>query len=318
MFRGNQLNCIAQAMTIMPRLVIFVCITLVLTGCRSAPQIKASGQQVSSLLPHPVSTAAIEDSATLSADRKTLIFARRSGQWGAVQLPGTLYETHKTGSHWSRPIPLPFSGDYDDGDPFLSPDGRRLYFTSNRPAANKTGMGQDIWWVERTTAGWGEPQHLGKPVSSAGREYSPVVTADRTLYFASTRRGGFGQGDLYKSQWTGSGYAAAKNLGPVINSPDGEWNVFVSADQQLLIFEASGRHSNQSPAGDLYISYRQRGKWTPPLALTSINTKESELNARLSVDGTVLLFSRSVREPDGGRHADVFTAPAAAALPNPE
>ena len=295
-----------------------MCVALVLTGCLSAAQVTDNLPVVTTLLPALVSTTAIEDGATYSRDRNTLIFTRRSGQWGAGQSPGTLYETHKTGRQWSSPKPLPFSGIHDDADPFLSPDGQRLFFTSNRPAADKTGMEHDIWWVGRTADGWGIPEHLGQPVSSTGREYSPVITAEGTLYFASTRNGGFGQGDLYVARRIKTGYSVPKNLGPVINSPAGEWNVFVSADEHLLIFEASGRPGNRSPAGDLYISYRQRGKWTPPLALDAINSKESELNARLSPDGAVLLFSRSVREPDGHRHADVFTVPAAAALPNPE
>ena len=302
----------------MPRAITYPGIALVLTGCLSAAQVADNPPGVTRLLPALVSTIAIEDGATYSRDRNSLIFARRSGQWGAGQSPGTLYETHKTGQQWSSPKPLPFSGFHDDADPFLSPDGQRLLFTSTRPAIGKTGSEHDIWWVKRTAAGWGEPEHLGQPVSSIGREYSPVVTAEGTLYFASTRNGGFGQGDLYVAQRTKSGYSVPKNLGPVINSPAGEWNVFVTADERILIFEASGRPGNQSPAGDLYISYRQRGKWTAPLALAAINSQESELNARLSPDGAVLLFSRSLREPDGHRHADLFSVPASAALPNPE
>lgn len=40
--------------------------------------------------------------------------------------------------------------------------------------------------------------------------------------------------------------------GEAINGPGGEWNVWVSEDESLMIFEASGRETNVTASGDLY------------------------------------------------------------------
>jgi Tol biopolymer transport system component len=268
-------------------------------------------------LPGIVSTDAIEDGVTFSPDGRELIFSRRSGNWGEAVQPPTLYVTRLVAGRWSDPTALPFSGEHADGDPSLSPDGRRLFFTSNRPTPGGARDDNDIWLVEREGAGWGTPRHLGDAVNSTAEEYSPVVTADGTLYFASARPGGPGQGDLYRSEPRGGGWGPPEPLGPQVNSPTGEWNLYVAPDERFMLFEASGRPTNRSPAGDLYVSYRRNGGWTQAQPLAAINTAESELAARLSPDGTRLLFARSLpREGGAGRHASIFWVPAGDVLPH--
>lgn len=267
-------------------------------------------------LPGIVSTRAIEDAGTFAPDGTTFVFSRRQGRWGGTAGSAVLYQVERTGSEWTQPVQLPFSGEYDDGDPFFSPSGRHLFFTSARPVHADDAGGHDLWVVERTQSGWSEPRHLGDRLNSPGREYSPAVAADGSLWFVSTRDGGLGQGDIYVASRDGDTYADPANVGPVINSPRGEWNVFVPPDGHFLIFEASGRATNRSPAGDLYISYLGSNGWRAPVPLTPVNTVESELNARLSPDGEHLYFARSVTEPDGHRHASIFRVAAAAVLPH--
>lgn len=290
--------------------------TLALFGCTGANATSDAAAGIEPFAPGIVSTRSVEDAGTFSSDGDTFVFARRSGQWGSPGGPAVLYETRLVGGRWTEPERLPFSGNHDDTDPFLSPDGGDLFFASRRPVDGEPREQHDIWVVERFGSGWGVPRHLDSPINSAGREYSPVVTADGTLYFASTREGGFGQGDVYRARRDGGGYADPENLGSVINSARGEWNAFVTPDEDLLIFEASGRPSNESPSGDLYVTYTRSGGWTPPVALTPINTTESELNPRLSPDGRRLYFGRSVTEPDGHRHANIVWVDAASVLPH--
>lgn len=266
-------------------------------------------------LPGIVASRAIETSGTFSPDGRTFVFARREGRWGSPGAPAALYSVDLTDGGWTQPKQLPFSGEHDDDGPFFAPDGRHLFFTSTRPASGKVGDDHDIWLVEQTRSGWGEPRHLAR-LNSSGREYSPVVTASGVLYFASTRDGGLGQGDIYVSRPEPDGYSDPRNVGAVINSTMGEWNVFVSPDESFLILEASGRPANRSPSGDLYISYRGSEGWGAPVALTVINTPASELNARLSPDGERVYFARSVRELDGHHHASIYWVGANSVLPH--
>ena len=50
---------------------------------------------------------------------------------------------------WSNPELVGFSGKYFDIEPFLSPDGLKLYFSSNRPLTNTDDKTKDfdIWYV---------------------------------------------------------------------------------------------------------------------------------------------------------------------------
>jgi len=89
------------------------------------------------------------------------------------------------GGAWSTPKALPFSENHVNNEPCLSPDGKRLYFVSNRPLSGK-GEGEklpDIWVVEKTAGKWGEPRNLGEPVNRLDIVVQPFMAADGKRYF---------------------------------------------------------------------------------------------------------------------------------------
>jgi hypothetical protein len=54
---------------------------------------------------------------------------------------------------WSAPTAMPFTGAHRDGDPFVSPDGSRLFFWSSRPVPGRQVEGLTLWSAERTANG---------------------------------------------------------------------------------------------------------------------------------------------------------------------
>jgi len=82
--------------------------------------------------------------------------------------------------------------------PSISVDGLLLLFNSNRPG----GFGGDDMWIARRSAeddSWAPPVNLGPLVNTSSHEAGPSISSDgRTLYFSSTRNGGYGQSDLYQ------------------------------------------------------------------------------------------------------------------------
>ncbi|GAO29102.1 PD40 domain-containing protein [Geofilum rubicundum] len=69
-----------------------------------------------------------------------------------------LLYTRYEGGIWRYPEVVEFSGRYPDADPFLSPCGEVLYFSSQRPAGeNDSGGVWNIWQVKRDGGGWGIP-----------------------------------------------------------------------------------------------------------------------------------------------------------------
>ena len=61
------------------------------------------------------------------------------------------------------------------------------------------------------------------------------------LYFASSRKGGFGEEDIYVSRLVNKQYTKPENLGPAINSKESEYDPCISANEDFIIFTSSGR-----------------------------------------------------------------------------
>lgn len=61
--------------------------------------------------------------------------------------------THRNQTGWSEPVIAPFSGKYRDADPYVSQDGKQLYFISDRPGEGKTKPDMDIWVMDVTESG---------------------------------------------------------------------------------------------------------------------------------------------------------------------
>lgn len=245
--------------------------------------------------PGIVSTDQLEYAITFTPDCKTVYFSRRTGDWGADNnSEPVLMESHWREGRWSPPVNVAFSGDYGADDPFVTADGRYLYFTSTRaktPDGKKADY--DIWRVERQGASWSAPERLPEPVNSSHTELSPFVTSSGALYFASDRPGGLGQGDIYVSKPDNAGGYDITPLPNSVNSPMGEWNVGLDANETMLIFEASHRPTNLSAYGDFYVSYRNGEAWSKAVPLVKINTTGSNLFARFSPDNAYIFYGSS-------------------------
>jgi hypothetical protein len=129
-----------------------------------------------------------------------------------------IYGSRKVGNTWSEPaIPAFTDPRWNNLEPFFSRDGAKLYFISNRdaqPATNK----KDIWVVERTPEGWGEPKRLPPPFNSDYADSYFSQAADGTAYFCSNRPNGIGAMDLYRVRPGSDPAALAENLGAPVNS----------------------------------------------------------------------------------------------------
>ena len=226
---------------------------------------------------------------TFSPDGNAAYWTEWNGAWGGdPEGPRVIYTSRRSDGEWSTPAPALPTQHHDDDDPFVSPDGRWLYFVSDRPVdEDDESSDTDIWRYSLSGDGRLEPL----TVNSDKAEYSPVVTASGALYFASARDGGHGRGDLYRAPAIGDGFGQPELLGPAVNSATGEWNLWVSADETDLIFEASSRPTNVSVSGDLYYSWQTPAGWTAAVPIATLNTPGSDLMPRLHPDGKSLFYT---------------------------
>lgn len=193
---------------------------------------------------------------------------------------------------WSEPEIVSFSGQYSDGVPSLTSDGKRIYFASYRPDSQKgePKNNEDIWYVERTTIGWGIPKILSGNVNSKSGEFGASVAANGTLYFTSMSEGKNKNLNIFKSKLVNNKHQERQSLGEMINSYDAACPC-ISPDESYLIFTSSKRPGGIGQA-DLYISFAdKKGDWTKPVNLgAKINSKKFDYFPSLSPDGKYLFF----------------------------
>lgn len=209
---------------------------------------------------------------------------------------------------WTEPRVAPFSGTYPDIDPFITPDGSRMYFASIRPVDGEPKPDLDIFYMDRVGDGWGEPVRLGPEVNSELDELYPSADSAGVLYFASgpDRPTEAADWDIYFARPTGAGFAPREPLVAVNTSVpfvpgeptvDWEFNPEISPDGRMLIF--TSHRPGGYGYGDLYVTHFRNGAWTEPENLgPRVNTEHDEFHATLSRDGRTLYFVRTVLRPE--------------------
>jgi Tol biopolymer transport system component len=149
---------------------------------------------------------------------------------------------------------------YLESDPFLTADGKKLFFAAERP----DGFGQeDIWFSEWTDTGWTNPVVLGPQINSFARDKSPSVSPDgQKLYYVI----GSASWDIFVSTWDSSinDWVTPVNVGPPVNTPGAEFSARLGPDGRHLYF--SSVSSSPSRCG-FYVSEWNDTSWSEPQSL---------------------------------------------------
>ena len=191
----------------------------------------------------PLNSKMNEGAHSLTTDGYIMIFTacQRSDSKGSCDL----YLSINQNNEWTDPVNLgrPVNSGSWESQPSISPDGKTLYFVSNRPG----GLGKmDIWKSELKNGFWGKPENLGPPINSPDNDKSPFIHFDnRTLYFASDRDPGMGGLDLFMSQKDSTGkWEKPKNLGYPINTHRNEEGLIVNTRGNTAYFSSNRGDQN--------------------------------------------------------------------------
>lgn len=164
--------------------------------------------------------------AYLTMDGKAILlaFARKKNSED-----DDLYVSFFEEGKWTRPLELgdEINTKYSETTPFLSADGKTLYFSSDRPG----GLGsQDIYLTRRlddTWQHWRKPQNLGSPINTEEYDaYYSIAAKGDYAYFMSGK-GSLGKKDIFRL---------------AIESPE-------SAGTEGLSPKSEGKESGVSPEG---------------------------------------------------------------------
>ena len=109
-----------------------------------------------------------------------------------------IYISELIDTTWTTPEPISplINSEKNEDSPFLSADGKTLYFSSK--GHNSSG-GYDFYKSELVNGDWTFPENLGYPMNSSGDDIYLIFSEDgKTGFFSSNRNGGFGGMDIYK------------------------------------------------------------------------------------------------------------------------
>jgi outer membrane protein OmpA-like peptidoglycan-associated protein len=144
----------------------------------------------------PINTKGWESQPSLSADGHTLYFVSdRRGGLGSYDIWKSILQTD---GKWGVPENLGpnINTPYDEQSPFIHPDNKTLYFSSN----GWPGMGNKDIFISRldTTGNWSKPTNLGYPINTYGEENGLTINASGTkAFFSSNNFNGYGGFDIY-------------------------------------------------------------------------------------------------------------------------
>ncbi|HSE43289.1 MAG TPA: hypothetical protein VLH08_21195 [Acidobacteriota bacterium] len=241
-----------------------------------------------------ISTGDYDSHPAFSPDGNTLYFVKMGPDLSKWTIFVSQYENGK----WTDPEIAPFSGQYWDADPFITKDGKILYFISNRPvkAGDPPQNNFDIWRVDLTKDAASNPVRLESPINSDSSEYYPTLTDDGTMYFGSRRKGGIGASDIYVSRLENGKYQTAQNLGDAINTSGNEFEPFIATDESFLIFMATPTESLDQ--ADFYYSTKKDSNWTKASKLPPpFNSDVTEFSPKISPDGKYFFFASTRTQP---------------------
>lgn len=133
-------------------------------------------------------------SNSITGDGKLLIIYMDDGG------DGNLYYSQRKDSTWSKikSVGKPINTIYWQSHGFITPDGKTMYFSSNKPG----GEGElDIWYSEKNSAGkWGEPINCGNIINTPYNEDTPFFDeATGALIFSSVGHTTMGGYDVFRS-----------------------------------------------------------------------------------------------------------------------
>ena len=245
------------------------------------------------LAPGVISGPAHDSAPAFTPDGDEVYFSRSSSAISTIMV------SYKTSAGWSEPSVAPFSGRWNEMEPTMAPGGRYMVFVSNRPAlpggaaldgffdgVARPGMGAQLWRVDRSGAGWGEPYRLPDEINANTSIYAPSIAADGSLYFM--KPGSEGKFEIYRSQRTASGFMPPEAM-PFNQKGGSTVDPAVAPDESFVVF-SSGRKPARSM--DLFIAFRQGKSWGCPIHLGDVvNSAGSDAEARLSPDAKTLYFS---------------------------
>jgi hypothetical protein len=151
----------------------------------------------------------------LSSDGKTLFLSKDD------DFNSDIYSSTFNGTKWTKILRLNnrINTDYWESHGFVTDDGTRLIFASDRPGGYG---GLDLYMANLENGDWGVPVNLGPQINTALNEDRPfLINGGRTLFFSSQGHMNMGGYDIFRSDLQSkSNWSEPENIGYPLNNTD--------------------------------------------------------------------------------------------------
>ena len=211
---------------------------------------------------------------------------------------------------WSEPVPLgkTMSTEYDDGTPWVSPDGGNIYFTRCRYDKEEE-LGCQIMNAQKSGTDWSEPVVVPLAHDSVVVAHPALTPDELTMFFASNLYGGQGGKDIWvvKRESASGTWGEPENLGESLNTPGDE--MFPYAKSDSLIYFSSNGHIGMGGLDIFKARLTPDGTWMVENMKYPINSEADDFGMTFQKDDEQGYFTSSRAEGKGGDDIYSFLLP---------
>jgi SdrD B-like domain/WD40-like Beta Propeller Repeat len=164
-----------------------------------------------------------EASISLSPDGQKLFVYKDTPKFS-----GDIFETKKENGEWRMPQWLDINSEYWEGHAAISPNGKFMIFSSERPGS--IGFRDLYSAILQEDGTWGNVKNLGPTVNTIYNDDAPFIHSDGvTFNFSSEGHTSMGGYDIFESKIvTDSTYLEPRNIGYPINTTSNDIFFYVS------------------------------------------------------------------------------------------
>ena len=188
---------------------------------------------------------------TFNRTRDTIYFSRNqdvSSKLSDISSPRNklgIYSAVLVNGQWIKVREVRINNEwYNVTTPCLSPDGKKLFFASDKPGGFG---GSDLYYSTWKDDRWDDPVNLGPIINTKGNESYPFINPSGELFFSSDGHPGHGGKDIYLSQFSDSTWLTPVCLDPPVNSKFDDFGIITDT-----LFNEGYFSSNRDKSIDIY------------------------------------------------------------------
>ena len=243
-------------------------------------------------LPLPINSKLHDGNFCFSKDGNTLYISRSNFSERKKEFDDQgnnnihLYKTTKVDGNWTTLEKLPFNKNgFSYQHPALSPDGKKLYFSSDIEG----GYGSfDLYYVTiEVDNTMSEPVNLGTTINTENREHFPFISENGNLFFTSNGHLGMGMLDNYVSEFVDGKFTTPVNLGAPINSQYDDFNLNYYNEFEGFF------SSNRNKKDDNIFQFQQIGEIFLREYINTFEIRDAETKAYIPNAEVVLLNNKA-------------------------